>query len=72
MNFITTIVGVILIINAGPAHSAGRLSSRTLALKSGPRLLVYPIIMLVIGILPGQPVRINLLDQIMKICGHPA
>jgi hypothetical protein len=50
LNFITTIVGVILIINAGPAHSAGRLSSRTLALKSGARLLVYPIIMLVIGI----------------------
>ncbi|MBB5182973.1 HdeD family acid-resistance protein [Catenisphaera adipataccumulans] len=67
LNFITTIVGVILIINA-VLHIQQSFVFKDFGFEKWPRLLVYPIIMLVIGIfLVSRPDQS--LDQIMKICG---
>lgn len=67
LNFITTIVGVILIINA-VLHIQQSFVFKDFGFEKWARLLVYPIIMLVIGIfLVSRPDQS--LDQIMKICG---
>lgn len=67
LNFITTIVGVILIINA-VLHIQQSFVFKDFGFEKWARLLVYPIIMLVIGIfLISRPDQS--LDQIMKICG---